>query len=161
MPNYYFTYWIARYGKDAFKNLADRICQNIKIPIEIIKKIGKDEVLVQHCIVVYYVVALMIRPIFRQHLKFRIRDFGNLRAVAVMKSLLDRGIGIPHCPVAHQAVSAPSLRRYLCRSIFFFSVRAVASPIPVLPPDAASAQANLKSLRADNFLQLSAYASPL
>ena len=64
--------------------------------------------------------VFQICPIFRQHLKFRIRDFGNLRAVAVMKSLLDRGIGVPHCPVAHQAVSAPSLRRYLCRSIFFF-----------------------------------------
>ena len=34
--------------------------------------------------------------------------------------LLYARIGIPHCPVAHQAVSAPSLRRYLCRSIFFF-----------------------------------------
>lgn len=58
MPNYYFTYWIARYGKGTFKNLADRICKKIKLPIEVIEKVGKDEVLVQYCLVVYYVVAL-------------------------------------------------------------------------------------------------------
>ena len=56
--------------------------------------------------------AFQIRSIFRQHLKFRIRNFGNFRAVAVMDSLFDRRIGMPHCPVAHQAVSAPLLRRY-------------------------------------------------
>ena len=58
MQNYYFTYWIARYGKETFKNLADRICQKIKIPIEIIKSFNKDEVLLQYCLVVYYVVTL-------------------------------------------------------------------------------------------------------
>ncbi len=58
MQNYYFTYWIARYGKDTFKNLADRICQKIKMPIEIIKIVSKDEVLLQYCLVVYYVVTL-------------------------------------------------------------------------------------------------------
>lgn len=56
MPNYYFTYWIARYGKDAFKNLTDKICQNIKIPI--IKTLEKDEFLTQYCIVVYNIIAL-------------------------------------------------------------------------------------------------------
>ena len=56
--------------------------------------------------------AFQIRSIFRQHLKFCIRNLGNFRAVAVMDSLFDRRIGMPHCPVAHQAVSAPLLRRY-------------------------------------------------
>ncbi len=56
--------------------------------------------------------AFQIGSIFRQHLKFRIRNFGNFRAVAVMDSLFDRRIGMPHYPVAHQAVSAPLLRRY-------------------------------------------------
>ena len=58
MPNYYFTYWIASHGKDAFKNLADKICQNIKIPTPIIKALGKDEFLIEYCIVVYNIVAL-------------------------------------------------------------------------------------------------------
>lgn len=49
MPNYYFTYWIASHGKDAFKNLADKICQNIKIPTPIIKALGKDEFLIEYC----------------------------------------------------------------------------------------------------------------
>lgn len=58
MTNYYFTYWIARYGKDAFKNLADKICKNIKIPASIIEVLEKDELLTEYCIVVYCIVAL-------------------------------------------------------------------------------------------------------
>ena len=58
MPNYYFTYWIARYGKDAFINLADKICKNIKIQAEIIKKVGKDEFLSEYCMIVYFIVSL-------------------------------------------------------------------------------------------------------
>lgn len=58
MSNYYFTYWIARYGKEAFKDLADKICKNIKIPEPIIKTLRKDEILTEYCIVVYCIIAL-------------------------------------------------------------------------------------------------------
>lgn len=58
MSNYYFTYWIARYGKEAFKNLTDKICHNIKVPMPILKTIGKDDFLTEYCIVVYCIVAL-------------------------------------------------------------------------------------------------------
>lgn len=58
MPNYYFTYWIARYGKNALHNLMHKICQNIKVPIEIIEKLGKDEFLAEYCIIVYCTIAL-------------------------------------------------------------------------------------------------------
>ena len=72
--------------------------------------------------------AFQIRSIFRQHLKFCIRNFGNFRAVAVMDSLLDRRIGMPHYPVAHQAVSAPLLRRYPRGLHRLFLARAAAFP---------------------------------
>ena len=58
MPNYYFTYWIARYGKEALHDLMHKICQNIKVPISIIEELGKDEFLTEYCIVVYCIVAL-------------------------------------------------------------------------------------------------------
>ena len=112
MPNYYFTYWIARYGKDAFKNLADRICQNIKIPIEIIKKIGKDEVLVQHCIVVYYVVAL--------------NYFGlNKKQIALMLDLgLTPGtsIAFPPCEILKdQKELIPEIENYIKRDLKMYN----------------------------------------
>lgn len=75
MSNYYFTYWIARYGKNAFKNLADKICQKIKLPIEIIEKIGKDEVVAQYCLVIYYVVALNYLGLNKRQIAFML-DFG-------------------------------------------------------------------------------------
>lgn len=112
MPNYYFTYWIARYGKDAFKNLADRICQNIKIPIEIIKKIGKDEVLVQYCIVVYYVVAL--------------NYFGlNKKQIALMLDLgLTPGtsIALPPCEILKdQKELIPEIENYIKRDLKLYN----------------------------------------
>lgn len=39
-----------------FSKVSDKICQNIKIPI--IKALGKDEFLIEYCIVVYNIVAL-------------------------------------------------------------------------------------------------------
>lgn len=75
MPNYYFTYWIARYGKETFKNLVDKMCQKIKIPIEIIEKVGKDEVLVQYCLVVYYVIALNYLGLNKKQIAFML-DLG-------------------------------------------------------------------------------------
>ena len=41
-----------------FSKVSDKICQNIKIPIPIIKAPGKDEFLIEYCIVVYNIVAL-------------------------------------------------------------------------------------------------------
>ncbi len=58
MPNYYFTYWIARYGKKALKDLMDKMCKHIRIPVDIIKAVGKDEFLTEYCIVVYYIITL-------------------------------------------------------------------------------------------------------
>ncbi len=75
MPNYFFTYWIARYGKETLKNLVDKMCQKIKIPIEIIEKVGKDEVLVQYCLVVYYVIALNYLGLNKKQIAFML-DLG-------------------------------------------------------------------------------------
>ena len=32
--NTYFTYWIKRYGKEDFKNLTDKVIQNVAIPLD-------------------------------------------------------------------------------------------------------------------------------
>ncbi len=59
MDKLFFTFWIARYGKDEFKKLTDKICGKIKVPKEI-KEDGmtSDEYLFNYFYIVYYTVAL-------------------------------------------------------------------------------------------------------
>ena len=111
MPNYYFTYWIARYGKDAFKNLADKICQNIKIPTSIIKALGKDEFLIEYCIVVYNIVAL--------------NYFGlNTRQISFMLDLaITPGTSKAFPPVEileAQKEVIPEIEKYIRKDFYFY-----------------------------------------
>lgn len=39
MDNYYFTYWIARYGKDNIEKLCKKVCRKITVPLEIKKEV--------------------------------------------------------------------------------------------------------------------------
>ena len=38
MDSYYFTYWMARYGKTNFSKLCKKVCRKITIPLEIKKE---------------------------------------------------------------------------------------------------------------------------
>lgn len=58
MDNYYFTFWIKRYGKGAFRQLINKVCSKITVPLEMKKKINTDEYLFHYFYVVYYTIAL-------------------------------------------------------------------------------------------------------
>lgn len=58
MNNYYFTFWIARHGKENFKNLSSKVCHNISIPKEIKENMNTDEYLFHYFFIVYCSVAL-------------------------------------------------------------------------------------------------------
>lgn len=58
MDNYYFTFWIKRYGRKAFRELSDKICTKISVPLEIKGKMNKDEYLFHYFYVVYYTITL-------------------------------------------------------------------------------------------------------
>lgn len=58
MDNYYFTYWIKRYGRNKFKELSDKVCKKISVPLKIKKKLGTDEYLFHYFYVVYFTIAL-------------------------------------------------------------------------------------------------------
>lgn len=58
MSSYYFSYWIARYGKISFKKLSKKVCTKIIVPPKIREECGADQYLFHYFFVVYYVIAL-------------------------------------------------------------------------------------------------------
>ncbi len=111
MPNYYFTYWISRYGKDAFHDLMNKICQNVKVPISIIEKFGKDEFLTEYCLVVYCTVAL--------------NYFGlNTRQIAFMLDLaITPGTSKAFPPIEilkTQKEVIPEIEKYIRKDFYFY-----------------------------------------
>lgn len=58
MERLFFTYWIARYGKESFKRLSSKVCQRHKVPFVIKQKVNLDEYLFNYFAVVYYIIAL-------------------------------------------------------------------------------------------------------
>lgn len=58
MDNYYFTYWIKRYGRKNLKELSDKVCEKATVPLKICQKYGTDEFLFHYFYTVYYTVAL-------------------------------------------------------------------------------------------------------
>lgn len=42
MENYYFTFWIAKYGKNEFTKLINKVARNATIPRELKGKVDKD-----------------------------------------------------------------------------------------------------------------------
>ena len=56
--NFYFTYWMARYSKGEFTELVTKMCQNIKIPVEIGKGKIRDEYIFQYFYALYCISAL-------------------------------------------------------------------------------------------------------
>lgn len=72
MDSYYFTYWIARYGKENFKRLTNKVCTKISVPSKIGKKFGTDEYLFQYFFVVYYTIALNYFGINLEQISFLI-----------------------------------------------------------------------------------------
>lgn len=58
MDNYYFTFWIKKYGKDSFRELCNNVCRKISDPLKIQEKMNKDEYLFHYFYVVYYTITL-------------------------------------------------------------------------------------------------------
>lgn len=58
MENYYFTFWIAKYGKNEFTKLINKVARNATIPKELKGKVDKDEYLFHYFWVVYCIVSL-------------------------------------------------------------------------------------------------------
>lgn len=58
MENYYFTYWIKRYGKEKFQDLTTKVFKNMKLPKNIGTIVSKDEYLFHYFFITYYIVAL-------------------------------------------------------------------------------------------------------
>ena len=58
MYNFYFTFWISKHGQETFKELTDKVYKNITVPMEIEKKMDRDEYLFHYFLIVYYVVTL-------------------------------------------------------------------------------------------------------
>ena len=58
MYKYYFTYWIAKYGREEFERLTKKICRKITVPLGIRKKPGIDEYIFHYVLVTYYIIAL-------------------------------------------------------------------------------------------------------
>ena len=72
MDSYYFTFWIKKYGRDKFKELTDKVCRKITVPLEIKKKFGTDDFLFQYFYVVYYTIALNYFGLNTQQISFLI-----------------------------------------------------------------------------------------
>ncbi len=58
MYKYYFTYWIAKYGREEFERLTKKICRKITVPLKIKKESDTDEYLFHYFFVTYYSIAL-------------------------------------------------------------------------------------------------------
>lgn len=74
MNNFYFTYWIARHGKEEFTELINKVVGNTTIPSKLKGKVNKDEYLFHYFWIVYCIVAL--------------KHFGlNLKQISLMQEL--------------------------------------------------------------------------
>lgn len=58
MERIFFTYWIARYGKESFRQLTNKVCHKLRISKAILKKVDIDQYLFNYFAIVYFVVAL-------------------------------------------------------------------------------------------------------
>lgn len=58
MDKYYFTYWIAKYGREEFERLTRKVCRKITVPLKIKQKADVDEYLFHYFFVTYYTIAL-------------------------------------------------------------------------------------------------------
>jgi hypothetical protein len=58
MERLFFTYWIARHGRENFEKLSTRVCQKLKVPLIIKQKVNLDEYLFNYFAITYYIVAL-------------------------------------------------------------------------------------------------------
>ena len=58
MENYYFTYWIKRYGREKFQDLTTEVFKNMKLPKGIGTTVSKDEYLFHYFFMTYYIVSL-------------------------------------------------------------------------------------------------------
>ncbi len=58
MDKYYFTYWIAKYGRKKFENLEKKICRKITVPLKIKRGLETDEYLFHYFFITYYTIAL-------------------------------------------------------------------------------------------------------
>lgn len=59
MDKLFFTYWIARYGKENLKDITGKVCSKIKVPKEIKENvIDLDEYLFNYFYIVYYTIVL-------------------------------------------------------------------------------------------------------
>lgn len=56
--NFYFTYWMARYSKEEFSNLATKMCRNVEVPKEVKEKNETDEYIFHYFYALYSAVAL-------------------------------------------------------------------------------------------------------
>lgn len=58
MENYYFTYWIKRYGREKFQDLTTKVFKNMILPKGIGTTVSKDEYLFHYFFMTYYIVSL-------------------------------------------------------------------------------------------------------
>lgn len=70
MESFYFTYWIAKHGKDEFKKLTDKVCTKMSVPSKIKNDLGTDEYLFQYFYVVYYTITLNYLGLDKKQISF-------------------------------------------------------------------------------------------
>lgn len=58
MENYYFTFWIAKHGKDTFIKLSNKVLEKTTLPDILKGKVNKDEYAFHYFWAVYCIVAL-------------------------------------------------------------------------------------------------------
>lgn len=70
MDRHYFTFWIAKYGKQNFKELIDKACHKISVPEKILEKKLVDEYLFNYFYVVYFTIMLHLFGISEDKIGF-------------------------------------------------------------------------------------------
>ncbi len=79
MGDNYFSYWVARHGRNAFINLVNKVCKKVKVPEKVEEQLKKEEYLIQYFYMVYYIVTLDHFGLDAKHIYF-ILDFLHLGA---------------------------------------------------------------------------------
>ena len=58
MGNDYFTFWIRKYGRDTFSNIANNVVSKTTLPEKLKGKIDKEDYAFHYFLIVYCIVAL-------------------------------------------------------------------------------------------------------
>lgn len=77
MNDNYFSYWVARYGRNAFTSLVNKVCEKVVVPKEFKDKKLREEYLIQYFYMVYYIVTLDYFGLDTKQIYF-VLDFLNL-----------------------------------------------------------------------------------